>query len=66
MVQKGKEVPRAKMLWKEPFRPEEKTDYDYSISKLYKIQGIIEYDLFIIHVKHSGLWVWHESEEECN
>ena len=61
---KNGEAPRAKTVGG-AFRPEQKKDYDYSISSLYKIQGVLERDFFSIAVKHSGLFLWNEEKGEC-
>ena len=53
------EPPRAKRA-AEPFSPEEKKNFDYSISLLYRVQGILEEDFFLMHVKNSGLKVWNQ------
>lgn len=50
----------------EPFSPEEKKNYDYSISLLYRINGILEEDFFLMHVKNSGLKVWNQDKDKIN
>jgi hypothetical protein len=34
-------------------------DYDYAIDILYRINGYLEQDLFAMHVKNSGLWIFN-------
>jgi hypothetical protein len=60
------EPPRARRA-ADPFSPEEKKNYDYSITLLYRIAGILEQDFFLMHVKNSGLKVWNQEKEpeEC-
>lgn len=37
-------------------------DYDYAIDILYRVTGILEYNFFAVHVKHSGLWIFNFDE----
>jgi hypothetical protein len=59
------EPPRARKA-ADPFSPEEKKNYDYSISLLYRVLGILEEDFFLMHVKNSGLKVWNQDKEIIN
>ena len=34
-------------------------DYDYAIDIMYRITGVLEEDIFAIHVKNSGLWMFN-------
>ena len=61
-VEKEGEPPKA-IRAADPFSPEEKKNYDYSISLLYRIHGILEEDFFLMHVKNSGLKVWNQDTE---
>jgi len=40
-------------------------DYDYAIDIMYRITGVLEEDLFAIHVKHSGLWICNADEYDA-
>ena len=62
-VEKEGEPPKA-IRAAEPFSPGEKGSYDYSISLLYRVTGILEEDFFLMHVKHSGLKVWNSDKED--
>lgn len=62
-VEKEGEPPKA-IRAAEPFNPGEKGSYDYSISLLYRVAGILEEDFFLMHVKHSGLKVWNQDKED--
>jgi hypothetical protein len=50
----------------DPFSPEEKKNYDYSITLLYRIGGILEEDFILMHVKFSGLKVWNQDKDVIN
>jgi len=59
------EPPKIKLA-SEPFRAEEKMDYDYAVKLLYRVTGILEVDFFALHIKHSGLKVWNQDTGAIN
>jgi hypothetical protein len=63
-VVKEGEPPKA-IRAADPFSPEDKKNYDYSISLLYRVAGILEEDFFLMHVKNSGLKVWNQDKDIC-
>lgn len=60
-TKKNETVPKAKRIGSQDkiIRIEDSLDYDYAIDIMYRITGYLEQDLFAIHVKHSGLWIFN-------
>ena len=48
------EPPRARRAGG-PFVAEEKKDYDYAVSIMHRVHGVLEEDFFVMHVKHAGI-----------
>lgn len=39
---------------------------EHAIKIIYRIQGILDYDVFVVHVQNSGLYLWNETTNVKN
>lgn len=62
---KNNEPPRAIPVG-EPRKAHDKSDYEYSVTLLYRITGILDENFFAMHVKHAGLKIWNHDTNQLN
>ena len=62
-VEEG-ELPKGRLA--RTFTPDERTDYEYTVTLLFRVPGVEDQDLLVLNVRYSGLFIWNEAEDELN